>query len=140
MGRRGVDDDGRRILHQRHRVQRGGVGETEERDVSLVQGHPPRFDVLPELFGNNNELKVAAILEPLANAKTCRSGRAVNEDFLHSHSIVAGGFGVMSQTTRFAPFTFVAIFSATMVTNLNGSSTMPAFTNCFVEIARMPIT
>ena len=61
-------------------------------------------------------------------------------EWRHSHSIVAGGFGVMSQTTRFAPFTLVAIFSATMVTNLNGSSTMPAFTNCCVEMARMPMT
>ena len=58
----------------------------------------------------------------------------------HSHSIVAGGFGVMSHTTRLAPLTFVAIFSATFVTNANGSGTTPAFTNWLVEIARMAIT
>ena len=42
------------------------------------------------------------------------------EDFaftFYSHSIVAGGFGVTSHTTRLAPLTFVAIFSATFVTN-----------------------
>ena len=78
------------------------------------------------------------------NGEPAETGRRELEPFpfraSHSHSIVAGGFGVMSQTTRLAPFTFVAIFSATMVTNLNGSSTMPALTNCCVEMARMPMT
>ena len=46
----------------------------------------------------------------------------------------------MSHTTRLAPLTFVAIFSATFVTNANGSGTTPAFTNWLVEIARMAIT
>ena len=54
--------------------------------------------------------------------------------------MVAGGFGVTSHTTRLTPFTFVAIFSATAVTNLNGSYTTPALTNCCVEIARIAIT
>ncbi len=57
----------------------------------------------------------------------------------HSHSIVAGGFGVMSQTTRLTPFTLVAIFSATAVMNLKGSSTIPAFTNCEVAMARSAV-
>ena len=79
VGRRRVDDDCGRILNEADGVQGCGVGQAEKRDVRLVKRLTPRLDVFAQVFGKDDELKVLARRQALADAKASGASRTVYE-------------------------------------------------------------
>src|SRR4029077_1055442 len=106
--RSGVPRSGDPVEHVRGRRARGAVG---GRHIELDQRHEPPVRAPPFRVVLHAERPVGALpfeqahdhrLTPRGAPGTC--GIAAGEPPAYSHSIVPGGFDVMSNTTRLTPF------------------------------------
>ena len=83
MRGRGVDDDRVGVLHERDRLNGGGVGQAEEGDVGRVERLGTSDRVFAQLKGHAEQFDVGTAREPVVNAQTGGARLAVDEDLRH---------------------------------------------------------
>ena len=83
-----VNDANVRIVDQRDRFSRAGVGQAQENNVRRVQEFAPLFVVVALVLVDPHQLEILPRSDPVKNLKACSTGLAVDVYLCLTHSEV----------------------------------------------------